>query len=608
MSKPCIGIFLEYNINDTGVIDSWKACPYHTTNVREGQDVKSLAQYLTQKDMTLIVVAPGISVLAFLLKTELTGYKENKKGKGYSFRNQSVRLRDIGKFILDLKEYTIETMQQAFEPILTLTDWSSMPVSINSIVRSVLNEELLNVKDGDDEEAQKTKRRYQQVIRCTKMTALELITLEEAKRGGLNLCNADYIGKKVKNVNCYDVTSQYPRLFETEEFPQGAPTIKYNLTKKELNFITQSSAVLMKVKFTNIRLVGKFPYIKALSARLALRYCENPQKAYVELLVSAKEATVMLWDKELYEIVQELYVWDDMEIELALCYHKGMLPPSFRKAVLRYYKAKTELKGINDPESKRKYGASKIILNALTGNFQMRPVDPDELGHKLGKSSNEYNDQLGGFTSEEIQEALDADYNHINKETKYYRRHWSYPQGVYLTMLGRVMIMKEILNHPDSFLYSDTDSAYFAEDLSRYFERVNHEFYVDIICSLLRHGITRDDFIPRNKNGEPKMLGAFEEDKYTCFKMLGTKRYLKQTPEGEVILTHSGLITQPSLAKLVETAWNKGVDVFDAYTDDFKGVTAPCRMRLEDERGNKAPLRQISSEEEMLLARMGLEI
>lgn len=569
------GVFLEYTLSKEGSIQSWRSVTSDSKKVSFGFDIKSLVEYINElsNESNIIIVTPAVKTLDWYLQKEFKGRRENAGGRGYSYKNQKIRLRDINFFVPDCDDPTAENMKKAFEPIMTMTNWKEIPVSVHSIVRKDLNDLLLNIKENDNTETQKNKKNYQMNMRCSKMTAHELRILEYSKRGGINLCNEKYIGQTIEDAYCYDVTSQYPTLMVTQEFPQGAPKFWKGLTKKKLLHITQSSAVLLKIRFTYIQTKLNIPYLQPISATKAEYYQGNER-----LLVYAKEVIVYIWAKELFEIVNDIYEYESMEILEALEYQKGMLQKPFRRAILEYFGTKTQLKGVDGEESKKHYAADKIKLNALAGNLQMSPVDVDELAEKCGIQKGNYNRYLDGFTDEQIQNALDSDYNKITKETKYFRRYGGYPQGCYLTMLGRVQLMRHIIDNINDFLYSDTDSGYFKKSKHQYFDIENKDFYVMTIIPVAQKlGVEVKQFIPSNIKGEPKMLGEFEEEHYHRFKMLGIKRYLLQKDSGEIILKHSGLL-KTSAEKLLQEANETGKDVFDVYTEEFKGYRAPTRI------------------------------
>ena len=592
-------ICLEYDIADDGEMVRWLAVSDKIltpgSKEYEGHSSTELANFLKRltgvKNQRVVLISHHLNRLVQYLKNKLKGFKVHIEELNYEF--SKIKVRDVDHLTND-KPRTASEMLKKFKQLETLLPLNDLPVSINSVIREQAIDYLLNFKDNDDSDTEKAKKIYRRNLWASNLDAQRLRMLEASTRGGLDVVNNDYAGVTLENCVGYDGTSFYPDIMETEEFPFGAGRWVNPRNEQEVRHACCFHPCLLEVEFTKIQLVKKIPYIRPDYAVEPVWYSYKQSDQPDYNLIYAKSCKCTIWNKEL-DIIKEAYRFEKMKVTRCLEFDSSMLDLRFRAWLAPYFEAKTKKKGTNEEHT------AKITLNAMAGNFQMRPVDPERLANKLGKRKSEWDEQLNGFTDDEINQALEADYNKTRGDEAKLKRFWSYVQGKYLTMLGRVKIYEHILNNVDDFVMSATDAAYFVNNKDRYFEHINRCHYVDELIPVINKSkgmITRENFMPTDRNGKIKMLGSFEPTYFEKLKVLGPKRYLKQEVGHEPELVHAGLLKEESLNKLRE----KG-DIWKHYTDDFKGVTARAWIIEDsplDTREDAYARPRILSEEEKL--------
>ena len=614
--KEAIAMFLVHHYKDS-VMNYWVLKRAENSTIYTGVDSDSLAKQLVElsRMFRITLITCKAKVLFQYLKDKID--KSSVTGKNYHLG--PIKLRDAQEFVTT--DPDLISMEEAFKPIWTMCpNPDELPTSVHGIVRRDLDKLLTkadNLKDAQTVPAWQ-KETYRKLMRACWLDAPRLRLLELNTRGGLDIVNTDALGLPIDSVLGADLTSSYPDDMITAEFPLGAGQYYEQYSERQYQD-RRGYAVLLSVKFTNVRLKwNSFPYIKLLAA-----YGRVPKnfKLYDvgsddnSLISTADTCYCVIWDKEL-ELIQDLYDYDSIEFMEAIEYPLGMLPIAFRNYVLDLYQQKSELKGVKGQELQ--YAASKIRINALAGDMQTRPIRPESLALKLNKPELAKNEMLDKFTDDEINQELNETYN-IHKTSKdkwpeVFNRHNSYVTGKYLTMLSRVKLMRLVMKLPhNAVIQTATDAVYVKDSgivrecLKRYND--NHKIILGEVSTHFEN--------PERLHANGKYLGFFEIERYAVIKVLGVKRYLTQDYEGELTLKHSGLLINPSLDRLYELSATKRRNVFDIYTDDFKGITAPSPIYrdepLRDSSGKiletaYVEYRHITAEEEDVHRRLDIPI
>lgn len=277
--------------------------------------------------------------------------------------------------------------------------------------------------------------------------------LREAFRGGNTHANRYYAGKVVRDVHSADRSSSYPDVQVNCEFPVSrffeAGALSFDEVLDLIN--RRHKAVLMRVAIYDLRLKDETwgcPYIPKSKTRYGkgLRI-DNGR------VLSADYLEITITDIDL-EIMLSEYDFDAVPLDVAHARY-GKLPPALVEVTKRYYKNKTELKGV--PGQEVFYTKEKNKLNSIYGMSAQDPVKDRILFKDLDAS-----DQ-GGYVQEgkDPAELLEENNKHA---------FLSYAWGVWVTAWARLRLEEGIRlasSQPwgDGFVYCDTDSVKYVGDI-----------------------------------------------------------------------------------------------------------------------------------------------
>lgn len=274
-------------------------------------------------------------------------------------------------------------------------------------------------------------------------------------------------------------------------------------------------------------------------------------------VIFADSLTVSVTEQDFF-VIQEFYNWDwdTMEIANFRIYEKGYLPTAFVKAILKLYKDKTVLKGIE--EELVNYMISKNMLNAAYGMIVTDIV----------REIIEYENDLFQSTKPDLEEAIKK-YNNSVKRFLYY------PWGVWVTSYARANLFSGILACGNDYVYSDTDSIKVLnpEQHMTYIERYNEQVTEKLKRAAEFHKIDPAEFSPLNKKGTPKPIGVWDfEGVYDRFKTVGAKRYMYEQ-EGEYHLTVAGVNKEKAMDYILKNYANPfdGLDEGLVVPGDYSG-------------------------------------
>lgn len=345
--------------------------------------------------------------------------------------------------------------------------------------------------------------------------------LREAFRGGDTHANRYYSGKILENVGSCDRSSSYPDVIENCFFPMKRFQFIGDITEEELERkMNKGYACLFRVQITGLRQKDIYygaPYISFSKCRGV----ENAVKDNGRIL-SADFLATTLTDID-YGIIKDEYEWDSINILDCYVSRYGELPKELKDIVNKYYKNKTELKGIEGEELM--YALSKALLNAVYGMMVQSPVK-QSIDFNEGDIEHLFNPQ-----DKEEEELLE------NYQSKAFL---PYQWGVWVTAWARLRLKECINIVGDRFVYSDTDSVKFI--LSKK-EENNRE----ILEAIERYNVSRETSSKKNgayatdKHGVTHYMGVYEnEGVYEKFITLGSKRYA-YIKDGKLSITVSGV-------------------------------------------------------------------
>ena len=340
--------------------------------------------------------------------------------------------------------------------------------------------------------------------------------LREAFRGGNTHANRYYAGDIVENVHSADRSSSYPAVMCNCEFPMSAFT---PILPKDLNpdyisrcITIRHKALLLRIGIKNLRLRDPFwgcPY-------LSKDKCRNIHKAVDTedngRILEAEYLETTITDIDL-KIIMEEYKGEIIFLQGWYASYKK-LPQALINEVIKYYKDKTELKGVAGQEIF--YDKAKALLNSLYGMMAQDPVKHNLIFKQVGDWEEDTS-----LTDEEI----------LGKSNQ--RAFLAYQWGVWVTAHSRDALERGIRLVHDTegadFVYCDTDSV-------KYTGSVDWTGYnADRVAECRDSGSYATD-----PKGITHYMGVFETEDlkdtgfaYRYFKTLGAKKYAYVEREGE---------------------------------------------------------------------------
>ena len=340
--------------------------------------------------------------------------------------------------------------------------------------------------------------------------------LKEAFRGGNTHANRYYSGDIVENVHSADRSSSYPAVMANCEYPMSAFT---PILPKDLNpdyiarcMTIRHKALLLRVGIKNLKLRDPFwgcPYLSKDKCRKCREIIDTFDNGRI---LSANYIETTITDVDL-KIIMEEYKGEIIFLQGWYASYKK-LPQALINEVIKYYKEKTELKGVVGQEIY--YDKAKALLNSLYGMMAQDPVKHNLIFKQVGDWEED-----DSKTDEEI----------LGKSNE--RAFLAYQWGVWVTAHSRMALERGIrMVHETEgadFVYCDTDSVKFTG-------RVDFEAYnAERVAECKESGAYATD-----PSGITHYMGVFEtEDNpetgvaYRYFKTLGAKKYAYVEKEGE---------------------------------------------------------------------------
>lgn len=373
--------------------------------------------------------------------------------------------------------------------------------------------------------------------------------LSEAFRGGNTHANRYYAGQIMEHITSYDRVSSYPDVQINELFPMSPWIREENVTADRACRIIfkHKRAALMRVGFENIRLKNPLwgcPYIPKHKCRnLGQHYNDNGRILWADWL------EISITDPDFDIIIQE-YDYDSITFYDFYHCRYGRLPKPLREEIQKFYRDKTELKGVEGQELF--YMLQKVKLNSIYGMSCQKPV----------KETIDFID--GAWVERD-----DPEPELLAKNNA--KAFLVYSWGVWTTAHARRELEKAInIVGPERFVYCDTDSVKFIDDGKVSFNAYNESRKRD---SIKNGGVAADPA------GHDHYLGVYEnEGTYKRFITMGAKKYAYEDAAGELHITVAGVSKHKGAEELARRggieAFKEGFIWYDAgglesvYNDD----------------------------------------
>lgn len=212
--------------------------------------------------------------------------------------------------------------------------------------------------------------RYMDMMKGLRLTPDEYKQLKRAFQGGFNHANPFYSGKVLNDITSFDFTSSYPCVMLAEKFPMNSGE-KIKITSREdFEKNIKLYCCLFDVEFVGLQSRLWF------DSYISISRCWGVKTAVVNngRVVSAQHLCITITEQD-YKIIQQFYTWEHIKIGSFRRYKKDYLPTDFVKAILKLYRDKTTLKGVDNKEVE--YLKSKEMLNSCYGMAVTDIVRPE---------------------------------------------------------------------------------------------------------------------------------------------------------------------------------------------------------------------------------------
>lgn len=397
---------------------------------------------------------------------------------------------------------------------------------------------------------------YMRLMQTLQLEPDEYRQLKRAFQGGFTHANAFMQGKTIENVSSYDFTSSYIAVMLSEKFPMSRG-VKVDInSEEEFRRNLNCYCCLFDVQF--IELESSELYEHPLSASRCWEVVRSTEDN--GRIVQADSLWTTITEQD-FLILEKFYNWKAFRVANFHRYRRGYLPTDLVRAILKLYEDKTALKGVEGREDD--YLRSKEMANASYG------MSVTDICRGLVTYEGDEWGELGSEIETEI-----AKYNRSPS------RFLFYPWGVWIAAYARRNLFTGIYEFKHDYIYSDTDSlkGINADKHQSYIDGYNVQILAKLERAMKFHGIDFSKIKPKTIEGVEKPLGVWDfEGVYKRFKTLGAKRYMTESPDGDLSLTVSGVnkhLAAPYLSRKYGNA------VFDHFreglhipAEDVKGVS-----------------------------------
>lgn len=336
-------------------------------------------------------------------------------------------------------------------------------------------------------------QQFQQI----KLNKKQYDLLRECFRGGNTATNRYLTNNILADVHSWDMTSAYPYVLITEDFPISK-FMPYEIEDlEELELYNSRYCTIGRYCFKNVRLKNgiSIPYLP-FSKCLKIKFNEDHGNVYNGRVLKCEYVIISFTNID-FEIFRNQYDFEEMYIEEFYFARKGKLPKELRDEILLYFNNKSRLKGIVGKEYE--YMKSKNQLNGIYG-MMVTAIERTNIVFDRNKE-NIFN--IGDT------QTLEEYYTSKNSFL-------SYQWGVFVTAYCRQNLQKAIDEIGLDVVYCDTDSVKYINEHDDVFNRINEEW----------KNKNKDIVWYTEVNNKRYYLGLYDKEKdYKEFITLGAKKY-----------------------------------------------------------------------------------
>lgn len=322
--------------------------------------------------------------------------------------------------------------------------------------------------------------------------------------GGLTHSNFQYVGEKIDNIMCYDLTSAYPWALNVKKYPCG-DMVKVT-DKKDFKDAFSHTHWFMLITLYDVQSKSTHSTlskhkIKSMKNPVIdngrIYKCENLTSYFTEI------------DWNNFCKIYNFSIEKSTIHEITYFTKSKKIPQKILDVMNEWYKKKTILKPYvkESKENKKTYDRLKQLINSVYGMTVT----------ELFNSEINWNKQLKDM-EENILEWEKVNNTIFNP--------W---YGYYCTAYVRQRLIDMISQYPDKIVQYDTDSIYCfkSDDIDNTIEKINNDIYLECVKNI--------------KTSECWDLGQWDIDGYyKHFICLGSKRYVGIDNENNVKIVFAG--------------------------------------------------------------------
>ena len=499
------------------------------------------------------IIAQTTNGIEFRDSYILSGYSLDKTAKMLTKHDTKKLVGDLDYSLIrhQTTELTLEEVQYLVNDVQIVLDYineqremygniTKIPITNTRRSRNYVRNHCYNDNNRGNKEASYGRfMRYKKLMSELTLTPDTYLQSKKAFQGGYVHANPEVLNIELADVISYDITSSYPSVMVTEQYPMSEGK-KVTFTK-DMGYkdYLKYHVLIFDARFTNLKRKENVyeDYLSDSKCELEDALINNGR------IQKASKLTTTITNVDL-EIINQVYDYDSIQFNNVYAFRRGYLPTAIVESVVTFFQNKSTLKG--DESKELEAQLSKELLNSTYG-MMVTDVVRDKV---------EYNSETGSWETNlgDIEEHVD-DYNNQDMRFLYY------PWGVFVSAYARLNLWYAIISVGEDYVYSDTDSIKFTnpEKHERFFKQYNKmtDRKLQDIANI-RKNINIEDFYPIDPTtGEIESLGYFQVDGYyKRFKTIGAKMYLAETYDEELELTVAGLNKNQGREYLIEHSEN----------------------------------------------------
>lgn len=341
--------------------------------------------------------------------------------------------------------------------------------------------------------------------------------------GGLTHSNFQYVGEKINNIICYDLTSAYPWAFNVKKYPCGNMVKVTN--KNDFKEAFSHKHWFMLITLYNVQSKSTHSTlskhkIKSIKNPVVdngrIYKCENLTSYFTEI------------DWNNFCKIYNFSIEKSTIHEITYFTKSQKIPQKILDVMNEWYQKKTILKPHvkKSKENKKTYDTLKQLINSVYGMTVT----------ELFSSEITWNEQW-----EEMEENI-LEWENVNNTIF---NPWF---GYYCTAYVRQRLIDMISQYSDKIVQYDTDSIYCfkSDDIDNTIAKINNEIYLECVENI--------------KTSECWDLGQWDVDGYyKQFMCLGSKRYVGIDDENNVKIVFAGA----NKSDIIKNANENNMDILE---------------------------------------------